>query len=66
MGLKEFWMNQLEVAQEISNEFLYKVINIYILEAPFTVEIHYSNGTSRTVNGKLAADIINAKDKEHG
>ncbi len=54
-------MNMIDVAQKISNEFIFKVVKVEVMKEPLAVTIHYRDGTSRNAYGKFAADIMNAE-----
>ena len=56
-------MNQVETAQDIINNIIYKVRSVEIQKTPFTVKIVFNNYRNIIITGSLAKEIIEAEKK---
>lgn len=55
---------QIEIAQEIVNNYIYKVEDVIVEKIPFTVKIKFSGDRQLRLTGKFAAEIIKVGDEK--
>jgi len=60
-------MNRIEMAQYITDEFMKKkkkAIAVDKTDSPCEARIEYEDGTTQTVRGKIAVDLLNAEEPQ--